>query len=117
VDALARDVERVGDVIAREPGVDDHDVARTRRVRVLRTVHPLRAGRHPLGMVQRDEVVDHRRPDACALRRVHPVAEVQDIEAAHETLCHRTAQPAPRRADRVGRGQDRQLVLDRDSGE
>ena len=36
MDALARNAERLGDVIAREARVDDHDVARARRVRVLR---------------------------------------------------------------------------------
>ena len=64
VDPLARDAERLRDVVAGEARVDDHDVARARRVAVLRAVHAARPRVHPLGEVQRHEVVDHRRADA-----------------------------------------------------
>ena len=58
---------------------------------VLRAVHAPRPRVHPLGEVQRHEVVDHRRANAAALRRIHPVAEVEHVEARR-----RRAPPAGR---------------------
>ena len=49
---------------------------------VLRAVHRLRLRGRPLGKAQRHEVVDRRRAHAAALRRVHPVGEVEDVERA-----------------------------------
>ena len=64
-----------------------------RRVPVLRAVHAHRPAVDPVGEVERDEVVDHRRADAAALRRIHPVAEVEDVEGADDA-----SPPAARRA-------------------
>ena len=114
VDALARDAERLGDVVAGEARVDDHDVARARRVRVLRRVHAPRPRVHPLGEVHRHEIVDHRRADAGPLRRVHPVAEVEHVEVADDALRRRPAEPAPGRPHRMRGGQDGQPALDGD---
>ena len=114
VDPLARDAERLGDVVAGEARVDDHDVARLRRVRVLRAVHALACGVHPLRMVERNEIVDHRRAHAAPLRRIPPVAEVEDVELADHALDDRSAEPAPGGAQRVRGRHDRQRALDVD---
>ena len=52
-------------------------------------------------MVERDEVVDRRRPHARPLRREHPVAEVEDVHVAEEALGRRAAERAPRSPERV----------------
>jgi hypothetical protein len=58
--------------------------------------------------------VDHRGPDAVSLRRVHPVAEVEDVEAADEALGRRPARAAPRGAPRVREREDREPEVDVD---
>jgi hypothetical protein len=62
VNPLRRHGERLRDVVAGEARVDDHDVTGSRRMAVLDAVHAARARMHPLGMVQRHEIVNHRRP-------------------------------------------------------
>ena len=69
--------------------------------------------RAPLRVVERHEVVEHRRPHAAALRGVHPLAEDERVERAGEALDRRPAQPAPRRAERVRGGQRDQPLLAR----
>ena len=101
VDLLLCDPERLVDVIAREPRVHHHDVARARRVDVLRAVHTARALVHPFRVMQGHEVVHHRRPDAAALGWIHPVAEVQDVETAEQHFRRRRAGPAPQGAHRM----------------
>ena len=72
----ARDAERLGDVAAGEGGVREDDVARARGVRAPCACASRRVrGVHHSGMVERDEVVEHGRAHAAALRRVHPVGE------------------------------------------
>ena len=85
--------ERLGDVRRGELRDREDQVARPRRVRVLAAVHPPGQRRHPLRVVQRREVVDGRRPQPAALRRVHPVREVEDVE-----LPQRAARPSGSRA-------------------
>jgi hypothetical protein len=103
--ALARHAEQLDHVVGGELRVREDHVARSRRVAVLGAVHPPGARMDPVGEAERDEVVDHRRADAGALRRVHPVREVEHVEAADEPLCRRPAETAPRRAPRVGERQ------------
>ena len=100
-DPLGRDAERRVDVASRVRRVHEDDVARRGGVSVLAAVHRARPRGRPLGMVERHEVVDRRRTHAGALRRVHPVREVQRVERAEEALRGGTAEPAPGRADRV----------------
>ena len=50
---------------------------------------------HPLGEANRHEVVHRRRPHAAALRRIHPVGEVEDVERAEQALERRLPEPAP----------------------
>ena len=80
-DPLARHAERRRDVPSGVRRVDEDDVARRGRVPVLATCIDLVLRGRPLGMVKRHEVVDRRRAHARALRRVHPVREVEDVEA------------------------------------
>ena len=117
MDRLRGDPERLDDVIAREARVDHHDVAGARCVAVLRTVHAPRALVYPLGEVQRHEVVHHRRAYTRPLRWVHPVAEVENVERAEHALRGRPAGAAPKRAQRMRRGQDGQPLGDVDAGE
>ena len=56
-------------------------------------------------MVKRHEVVDRRRTHARALRRIHPIREVKDVELAEQSLRGRVTEPTPCRAHRVGEGQ------------
>ena len=85
-DPLSRDSEQLHDLAGRELGVDDDQVARPRRVRVLPRVHPVGLRMHPGRVAEREEVVDRRRADASPLRWVHPVGEVEDVQRAHEPL-------------------------------
>ena len=61
--------------------------------------------------MERHEVVDHRRADTAALRRIHPVAEVEDVEGADDVLERRPAEPRPRGAQRMRGRHDRQAPL------
>ena len=72
---------------------------------------------NPLREVDRNEVVDHCRAHARTLCRIHPVAEVEDVEVADDTLGGKAAGTTPGRSERVRRGNQRQLPLDVDSVE
>ena len=114
-DPLAIDSEPLCDVSRRELGVDDDHVARARRVLVLPEVLPARSPVSPLREAQRDEVVDHRRPQPAALARVHPIGKVKDVERACDSLDRRPAGPAPespQEVRRAGQGRDPPLDVD-----
>ena len=117
MDPLPRHAERRGDIVGREARVDHDDVARTGGVTVLRAVHTPSARVHPLGEVDRDEVVHHRRADARPLRRIHPVAEVEHVEASHQPLRRRRPGTAPQRAQPVRCGHEREPPLHVDAVE
>ena len=112
LDPLGPDAEPLDDVAARVLGVDEDEVGRARRVRVLGAVHRRRLRRHPLRKAQRHEVVDGRRADAAGLRRVHPVGVVEDVEAAEEALERGPAEPAPRVAPALRERQRHEPELD-----
>ena len=116
-DPLAFLAEELDDLPLRELGVDEDHVAGTGGVPVLRAVHPLRPPLHPLREAERDEVVDHRRAEPATLRRVHPVAEVEDVECPEDALDRGTAEIAPDRPDGVCGWQHRQAQLDVDPAE
>ena len=80
--ALAEMLLHVAAGVAR---IDEHHVALDARA-VLRPVHASRLPRHPLWMADRDEVVDRRRTESVALRRVHPVREMEDVELSDDTF-------------------------------
>ena len=117
VHLLRGDTERLDDVGACEARVDDHHVARLSRMPVLRAVHTARALVNPVGEVQRHEVVHHRRAHTGALRRVHPITEMENVEAPEHALRRRPAGATPDRAQRVRRRDDRQSPVDIDAGE
>ena len=71
----------------------------------LAGVHRDRARRAPLGVMERHEIVEHRRPHAAPLCRVHPLAEHERVEAAREPLDGRAAGAAPAGAERVRGGE------------
>ncbi len=73
--------------------------------------------RRPLRKAQRNEVVDRRCPDAGALRRIHPVREVEDVEAAEPSLGRRPLQTRPARPPRMGERECQQAPLDVDACE
>ena len=62
----------------------------------------VRAG-HPLGEVERHEVVDRRRAQAGALRRVHPVGEVEHVERRRASARPAASRAATRRCARRAR--------------
>jgi hypothetical protein len=107
-----RDAEQLDDLAAREPRVDEDSVAGLRRVDVLRPVHSQRRRLDPVREAERDEVVDRRRAQAGALRGVHPVREVEDVERAEKPLDGQPSESAPCGAPGVGTGQQRQAQLD-----
>ena len=73
---------------------------------------------HPVGVAERDEVVDHRRAQSASLARVHPVGEVEDVERPGETLHRRPADAAPERSPEVCRRRQRnEAPFDRDTVE
>ena len=100
------DAEGGGDVGGGEPGVREDDVAGTGGVLVLARVHRASTPGDELRMVQRDEVVDHGRAEAAALRRVHPVGEEKRVDPAEEAFRGRVPEPAPGGAEGV-RGRKR----------
>ena len=100
-----------------ELGVDEDHVAGARGVPVLGAVHPLRPALHPLGEAQRHEVVDHRRADPAALRRVHPVDEVEHVDRPEEALDRRPPGAAPALPPEVREREEAQPRLDRDPGQ
>ena len=110
--------ERLGDVVGRERRVGEDDVAGARGVRGTcgACIERVRGG-HPLREVERHEVVDRRRAEPGALRRVHPVGEVEDVERAEPALGRRPAEPRPRRAPAVRAGKRLQAQLERNAGE
>ncbi len=116
-DSLGRDPERRGDVTAREGRVHEDDVAGLGRVSVLARVHRPRPRRRPLGVMKGHEVVDRGRAHPGALRRVHPVGEVQGVEGAEEPLRRGKAEPAPGRANGMGERKRPRAELDVDPGE
>ena len=104
-DPLGGHAEGLRHVASRVRRVHEDDVAGRGGVSVLAAVHRSRARGRPLGMMERHEVVDRRRADTRALRRVHPVREVQRVERAEEPLGSRTPEPAPGSAHRMREGQ------------
>jgi hypothetical protein len=58
-------------------------------------MHPKGLRVDPVGMAERKDVVDRRRPDPRPLRRIHPVGEVKDVEAADEPFDRTSSEPAP----------------------
>ena len=109
---ISRDAEQPDDLALRELGVREDDVAGARGVPVLRSVHPACPRLHPLRKAERNEVVDHRRPDAAALGRIHPVGEVQDVDRAEEPLDGRPAKPAPSLPPEVREGEEPEPQVD-----
>ena len=67
--------------------------------------------------MQRPEVVDHGRADSTALRRLHPVCELQDVEVADEPLGCGTAECRPRAPDYMTEGNRDRLALEREIAE
>ena len=116
-DALRPDTEELTDLAPGERRVDEEDVAGAGGVRVLAPVHRLRALRRPFREADGHEVVDRRGAYAGALRRVHPVGEVEHVEGTEEALGGGTAGDAPRRPDGVGRGQGPQPQLHVEAGQ
>ena len=113
--AILGHAEQLDDVARGERRVREDEVARARRVPVLRRVHAARAALHPLRMAQRHEVVDRRRADPSALRRIHPVREVEHVDRAEEALDARPAEPAPALAPEVREGEELERELDGDA--
>ena len=68
-------------------------------------------------MMQRHEVVHHRRAQPAPLRRVPPVAEVEDVELADDALDRRPPEPAPERPERVRSRHDGQHAVEIHTGE
>jgi hypothetical protein len=114
-DPVPREAERLRDVVGGEGRVREDDVARARGVLVLARVHRARARSDPLRKVERHEVVDRRRAEPSALRRVHPVREVQHVEGSEPALCRRVAEPRPRGAPAVRAEERPQAQLHRDA--
>jgi hypothetical protein len=77
-------------------------------------VHRLGTPVHPFRVVERDEVVDHRRAEPAALRREPPVAEVEDVQSARELLDGRSLHAAPDGPQGVRPHRDRQPPLQLD---
>ena len=100
-----------------ERRVGEHHVAAAHVRGTSRLCIAPRPALHPLGEAQRHEVVHRRRPHAAALRRVHPVGVVEDVEGAEEPLRRRPAGPAPGLSPGVREGQEAEPRLDRDAGE
>ena len=109
---LRPDTEPLDDVASGVLGVDEDEIGRARRVRVLGPVHRGRLRRHPLGEAQRHEVVDGRGADAAGLRRVHPVGVVEDVEVAEDALERGAAEPAPGIAPALRERQRHEAELD-----
>ena len=61
--------------------------------------------------------MDRGRPHPAALRRIHPVREVEDVEFSEEAFGGGVAKTAPRRPDRVGEGEGPRPQLDVDTRE
>ena len=98
-DPLLLDAEGRRQVGRGEAGVREDDVAGRRRVPGLVRMHRDGAGRAPLRVVERHEVVEDRRAHAAALRRVHPLAEDEGVQTPREQLHGR---PAERGSSRYG---------------
>ena len=112
--ALRLDVQQLAHVTRSELRVAHEDVGRPRRVPVLRAVHAHRPPVRPVGEAQRNEIVDRRRADATALRREHPVREVQHVEPAEPALRRWPCDARPRGSPAVRERQDEQPALDID---
>jgi hypothetical protein len=63
-------------------------------------------------MTQGHEIVDRGRADAGMLRRIHPVAEVEDVEAPEEALGGGSGRHAPPGPQRVRERQPDRSQLD-----
>ena len=113
-DSLPRDRERLDDVARGELRVREHHVAVSRLLRIG-GVHPHGARVQLLRVFQRPEVVDHRRADAGTLRRIHPVREMEDVEAADEPFGGRPPEPAPRPPGRVRERHGHEAPVGRDA--
>jgi hypothetical protein len=111
-DPLGRHVQVLLHVAAGVGRVDEHEIAFC-GARELVAVHRTCARRHPLGVQQRHEIVHHRRPDAAALGRHHPVAEVEHVDGADETLDRRPAEAAPAHPEGVRPRQHERTGVDR----
>jgi hypothetical protein len=70
----------LGHIGGREARVGKDNVASRCGVSVLGAVHPPGPGVDELRKVKRHQVVDRRCPNALALRRIHPVGEMEDVE-------------------------------------
>ena len=108
--------ERSDHIPTRVLGVDEHRVA-VLRVSILRRVHRVGARRDPFAMMQRDEVVDHRRPKPAPLWREHPVGVVEDVDRAEKALDRWTAHTAPGLPPVMRERQEAQLRRQGNSGE
>ena len=104
--ALLGNLEQLDDVARREGRVREDEVARPRHVPVLRRVHAARPPLYPLRMAQRHQVVDRRGADPGALRRIHPVGEVEHVDRAEKALDSRPPQAAPPLAPEVREGRN-----------
>src|SRR5439155_20229779 len=74
-------------------------------------VHAHGAGVQALREMQWSEIVDHRRAQARALRRPHPVAEVENVETAEKALGGWPSDGAPGSARRVREGDGDRATL------
>ncbi len=92
-DLPARVAERRGGVVRGEGRVGEDHAAGARGICVLAAVHGTRPAGDPFRKVQRDEIVDRRRPQPGALGRIHPVGEVEHVEGAEEALGRRIPEP------------------------
>ena len=109
-DSRPRNAKRLDDVLRGVLRVREDDVTALRLLGVG-VVHPHGSWVELLGIFERAEIVDHRRAHARPLRRIHPVGEVQDVEAADKSLRRRATEAAPRASGDVGKGHGDELAL------
>src|SRR5262249_31904559 len=103
--------QQLGDFAARELRVDEHAVTGSGRVLVLRPVHTPGSRLDPLRKPKGHEVVNRRRPNTGALRWIHPIREMEDVERPNDRLDRGAADPAPRASPNLGSWQERQPQL------
>ena len=103
MDAVAQDVQLLDCIGGRELRVDEDEVAPL-SFACIDGVHAHGSGVKPLREMQRSEIVDHRCAQPRALRRPHPVAEMENVETAQEALGGWPSDGAPGSPCRVREG-------------